>query len=51
MFGRDGHGDIKKLRGSDPPEWRLRAGDWRILMLLEGPKAYITAIDNRRDAY
>jgi hypothetical protein len=23
-------GDIKKLRGIDPPEYRLRAGDWRV---------------------
>jgi mRNA interferase RelE/StbE len=23
-------GDVKRLVGIDPPEWRLRVGDWRI---------------------
>ena len=23
-------GDIKKLQGVDPPEYRLRIGDWRV---------------------
>jgi mRNA interferase RelE/StbE len=23
-------GDVKRLQGVDPPEWRLRAGDWRV---------------------
>jgi mRNA interferase RelE/StbE len=25
-----GQGDVKRLRGIDPPEWRLRVGDWRV---------------------
>jgi mRNA-degrading endonuclease RelE of RelBE toxin-antitoxin system len=49
-FGRDGHGDIKKL-ASGSPEWRLRAGDWRIFLVFEGSRAFITRIANRRDAY
>jgi mRNA interferase RelE/StbE len=24
------HGDVKRLVGIDPPEWRFRVGDWRI---------------------
>lgn len=27
-FAREGHGDVKKLKGSD--EYRLRVGDWRV---------------------
>jgi len=23
-------GDVKRLRGALPPEWRLRVGDWRV---------------------
>jgi hypothetical protein len=23
-------GDVKRLQGLDPPEWRLRVGEWRI---------------------
>ena len=26
-------GDVKKLQGFDPPMWRLRVGDWRILLI------------------
>jgi mRNA-degrading endonuclease RelE of RelBE toxin-antitoxin system len=25
-----GHGDVRRLRGVDPPEYRLRVGDWRV---------------------
>ena len=49
-FGRDGHGDIKKLT-SNTNEWRLRTGDWRIFLVFDGPRAYVMRIDNRRDAY
>jgi len=27
-----GHGDVRKLKGTDPPEWRLRVGDLRVRM-------------------
>jgi mRNA interferase RelE/StbE len=23
-------GDIRRLTGQEPPEWRLRVGDWRV---------------------
>jgi mRNA-degrading endonuclease RelE of RelBE toxin-antitoxin system len=49
-FGRDGRGDLKKLHAKDS-EWRLRAGDWRVFLVLEGSRTYITRVDNRRDAY
>jgi hypothetical protein len=38
-FGRTNRGDLKKLQGAEL--WRLRVGDWRIAMRLEGPTAWI----------
>jgi mRNA-degrading endonuclease RelE of RelBE toxin-antitoxin system len=49
-FGRDGRGDLKKLSGPTD-EWRLRAGDWRVILTLRGDHAWISQVDNRRDAY
>jgi mRNA-degrading endonuclease RelE of RelBE toxin-antitoxin system len=49
-FGRDGRGDLKKLQGRTG-EWRLRAGEWRIVLVVERDRAFVTRIDNRRDAY
>jgi mRNA-degrading endonuclease RelE of RelBE toxin-antitoxin system len=23
-------GDVTRLQGADPPQWRLRVGDWRV---------------------
>jgi len=30
LFAAAGHGDVTRLRGIDPPEYRLRVGDWRV---------------------
>lgn len=49
-FGRDGRGDFKKLSGRQS-EWRLRSGNWRIHVVLEGSKAFMSGIDNGRDSY
>lgn len=29
-LARTGEGDVKRLQGLTPPEYRLRVGDWRI---------------------
>ncbi|MFN8617817.1 MAG: hypothetical protein U0837_12010 [Dehalococcoidia bacterium] len=50
-FGRDGRGDVKKLQGSKTGEWRLRAGDWRVLFTIVDDEVWISQVDNRRDAY
>ena len=42
--------DYKKLSGRDDT-WRLRTGDWRILLVVDGDEAVVQKIDNRRDAY
>lgn len=48
-FGNTGKGDIKKLAGSN--DWRLRSGDWRIFLKLDGEIAWVFAISDRQDAY
>lgn len=48
-FGRVSRGDLKKLTGSE--EWRLRAGDWRVILVLESDRAYVFRISDRQDAY
>jgi mRNA-degrading endonuclease RelE of RelBE toxin-antitoxin system len=49
-FSRGERVDRKKLR-ERPDMWRLRHGDWRIILTVDGADAYIESIDNRRDAY
>lgn len=39
-FGATGTGNVKRLQGIDPPEFRLRVGDYRVLR-----------VRNRREAY
>lgn len=42
--------DLKKLGGRSG-SWRIRVGDWRILLVVEGEEAIVESIDNRRAAY
>ena len=47
-----GAGNIKKLQGIDPPEYRLRVGDFRIRFSYPGPDIVrIHRIQNRKEAY
>lgn len=48
-FGNTGKGDLKKLSGSN--DWRLRSGDWRIFLKLDGDVAWVFGISDRQDAY
>jgi mRNA-degrading endonuclease RelE of RelBE toxin-antitoxin system len=27
------YGDVVQLKGEDPPQWRLRVGDWRVIFV------------------
>jgi mRNA-degrading endonuclease RelE of RelBE toxin-antitoxin system len=29
-YAADEHGDVVRLEGVEPPEWRLRVGAWRV---------------------
>ncbi len=43
-------GDVKKLKGIDPPEYRLRAGDWRVRFSRpDAGTLLINRIQHRRD--
>ena len=43
-------GNVKKLKGSGK-EYRLRVGDYRVLFELEGRRATVYAVGNRKDIY
>jgi len=44
--------DLKKLRGN-PERWRIRVGDWRVILQIDREKEvlYIMRIRHRREAY
>ena len=45
-------GNIKRLQGIEPPEFRLRVGDWRIRFSRpDVDTVRINRVQNRRDAY
>lgn len=49
---RTGTGNIKKLQGIDPPEYRLRHGEWRIRFCRpDADSVRINRVQNRKDAY
>jgi len=50
-FADTGAGNVKRLQGIDPPEYRLRVGDYRVRFHLEGETICILQIRNRREAY
>lgn len=46
-----GKGDVKRLQGIEPPEFRLRVGDYRVRFHIVDGLIEITAVRHRRDAY
>ncbi len=44
-------GNVKKLQGTDPPEFRLHLGDYRLRFLDHGDSIEILHPRNRKDAY
>ena len=44
-------GDVKRLQGIDPPEFRLRVGDYRLRFHDFGDTIEITGVKHRREAY
>lgn len=50
-FTEHGAGNVKKLQGIDPPEFRLRVGDFRARFHSEGDTLTILRVRNRKDAY
>ncbi len=50
-FAETETGNVKKLQGIDPPEYRLRIGDWRVRFAADGGTLRILRVLNRKDAY
>lgn len=46
-----GEGDVKRLQDIEPPEFRLRAGDYRVRFHENQDTVRITAVKHRREAY
>jgi mRNA-degrading endonuclease RelE of RelBE toxin-antitoxin system len=44
-------GDVKLLKGIDPPEFRLRIGDYRVRFHDHGDTVEIVHVKHRKDAY
>jgi len=50
-FGVIGAGNIKRLQGIDPPEYRLRVGDYRVRFELDRDTIRVLCVHNPREAY
>lgn len=50
-FAATGAVNVKRLQGVEPPEYRLRAGDWRVRFHLAGETIRVLRVRNRREAY
>jgi len=48
---RLGEGDVKRLQEIEPPEFRLRVGDYRVRFHDSGDTLEITGVKHRREAY
>jgi mRNA-degrading endonuclease RelE of RelBE toxin-antitoxin system len=47
-----GVGNVRKLQGIDPPEYRLRVGDFRVRFSQpDGETVRINRVQNRREVY
>jgi mRNA-degrading endonuclease RelE of RelBE toxin-antitoxin system len=50
-FAETGAGNVKRLQGIDPPEFRLRVADWRVRFHSDGVTVTVLRVRNRREAY
>jgi mRNA interferase RelE/StbE len=50
-FLATGEGDVKRLQEVEPPEYRLRVGDYRLRFHDLGDSILILAVKHRREAY
>lgn len=50
-FADTGAGNVKRLQAIDPPEFRLRVGDYRIRFRNDGETVTVLRVRNRREAY
>ena len=51
-FAETRHGDVAKLRGIDPPEYRLRVGEYRVRFRYGAAgELELLRVGHRRDVY
>ena len=50
-FADTGAGNVKRLQAIDPPEFRLRVGDYRVRFRNDGETVTVLRVRNRREAY
>jgi mRNA-degrading endonuclease RelE of RelBE toxin-antitoxin system len=50
-FARSEEGNVKRLQGVEPPLYRLRTQDHRVIFRDLGESIEITRVRNRREAY
>jgi mRNA-degrading endonuclease RelE of RelBE toxin-antitoxin system len=50
-FAETGSGNVKRLQGINPPEYRLRVGDYRVRFYQEEETVRVLRVRNRREAY
>jgi mRNA-degrading endonuclease RelE of RelBE toxin-antitoxin system len=50
-FADTGAGNVKRLQGIDPPEYRLRVGDYRVRFHMNDETIQVLRVRNRREAY
>ncbi len=50
-FAATGAGNVRKLQGIDPPEHRLRVGDYRVRFELAADTIRILRVRHRREVY
>lgn len=50
-YAPDGEGDVKRLQNVEPPELRLRVGDYRVRFHDLGHLIMVLAVKHRREAY
>jgi len=46
-----GEGDVKRLQDVEPPEFRLRVGDYRVRFYDLGDSIEVLSVKHRREAY
>ena len=50
-FAETGAGSVKRLQDIDPPEFRLRVGDYRVRFYNDSITITVLRVRNRREAY
>ena len=50
-FARTGEGDVKRLQDIEPPEFRLRVGDYRLFFVNINDALEVRRVLHRREAY